>query len=226
MRTLRSKPNRLDTRSEMMQRLFRTLRKAPFMPSAERYNMTISHQRKFIWFRVAKVGTRTIPNHLKECEVHLDVDEGSWLHYPVNSFDDYFKFAFVRNPWDRLASCWRNKVVDRNYFHFDDSEYEKMKTFENFVAYVSDLNIDDCDRHLRSQSVLIDLSMIDYLGRMETFGEDANHIFQRLGLPEKDILRKNTSSNEQGYQDCYNKHLIEKVAQIYQRDIQIFGYQL
>jgi hypothetical protein len=154
------------------------------------------------------------------------VDQGSWLHYPVNSFDGYFKFAFVRNPWDRLVSCWRDKVIDRNYFDFDDSEHEKMKAFENFVDYVSDLTIDDCDRHLRSQSVLIDLNMIDYLGRMETFGEDANDIFRRLGLPEKDILQKNRSSSEQDYQEYYNKYLIEKVAQIYQRDIQIFGYQL
>jgi hypothetical protein len=210
----------------MMQRLYRTLRKIPFMPSEERYNVTISHERKFIWFRVAKVGTRTILNHLKECEVHLDVHHGSWLHYPVNSFDGYFKFAFVRNPWERLASCWRNKVIDRNYFHFDDSEHEKMKTFENFVGYVSDLDIDGCDRHLRSQSVLIDLNAIDYLGRMETFGEDANCIFRRLGLPEKDILRKNKSSSEQNYQEYYTERLIEKVAQIYQRDIQIFGYSL
>lgn len=186
--------------------------------------MTICHKRKFIWFRVAKVATRTILNHLKESDVFLDVEHPFQLHYPVNAYDNYFKFAFVRNPWDRLASCWRDKVIKQNHFQFAQSELEKMKSFKNFVNYVYDQDVGNCDVHIRSQSELIDLNKIDYLGRIETFNKDAGVIFHKLGLPEKEISRWNVTSQKMPYQEYYDEQLAEKVSHIYQRDIQIFGY--
>lgn len=217
---------KLDMKSKTMQHIYRIVSKTPFMPSTGRYNITICHQRKFIWFRVAKVGTRTIMNHLKESDNNtLDVEHTSGIYYPVNTYHHYFKFAFVRNPWDRLVSCWHNKVVYNNLFQFNDSEHEKMKDFGNFINYVSELNIDECDRHLRSQSVLIDLNKIDYLGRMETFDDDTKYIFRRIGLPEKEIAPMNVTSGKMPYRDYYSEQMVEKVAQIYQKDIKIFGYQ-
>lgn len=225
VKTRPGNPHRLDENSELMQRQYQQLRQGRLMPSVGRYNLTISHEHEFLWFRVAKVGTRSILSHLKECGVVLDVEHASGIHYPVNAFDGYFKFAFVRNPWDRLVSCWRNKVVVRNHFQFGDSEHEKMKQFDNFIDYVAGLDIDTCNRHIRSQSALIDLNMVDYIGRMETFDHDARHVFKRLGLPEKEIARKNVTAKPVSYQECYSEHMAEKVSHIYRRDVQIFGYQ-
>jgi hypothetical protein len=226
MRTLRDNPYKLDRKSNAIQRCYGLARKMPFMPSTGRYDLTICHEKQFIWFRVAKVGTRTILNHLKESGIHLDVEHAMSVRYPVNLYKNYFKFAFVRNPWDRLVSCWHNKVLDANYYNFDDAEREKMKDYEHFINFVSKLNIYECnDEHLRAQSAMIDLNMIDYLGRLETFDDDAKYIFQKLGLPEKEIVHKNLSSRKTSYQDYYSELLVEKVAQIYQKDIKIFGYQ-
>jgi hypothetical protein len=148
------------------------------------------------------------------------------IHYPVKLYADYFKFAFVRNPWGRLISCWQNKVIDSNVeFDFDASELKRMQNFEAFVDFVANLDIDKCNSHLRSQTALIDLNNIDYLGRMETFGDDVNYIFRKLGLHEKEVVPKNVTSNRKPYQDYYSQDLAAKVAQIYRKDIQIFGYR-
>jgi hypothetical protein len=225
MRTKPGKPDRLDKSSKVAQKLYKLVWKIPFMPSAGRYNITLCHEKKFIWFRVAKVGSRTIFNHLKESGVHLDVEHGRKLRYPVGTFDDYFKFGFVRNPWDRLVSCWKNKVIDSNLFRFNEAELEKMRDFENFVAYAASLDVETCNRHLRTQSSLLDLNNIDYLGRMETYGDDINHILRKLGLDKKEIVARNVTADRKPYQEYYSNDLAEKVSRIYQKDIQIFGYR-
>ena len=62
------------------------------------YNLTISHSHRFVWYRVAKVATRTIRHHCETHGVSMDVDHAMRIRYPVEVFGDYFKFAFVRDP--------------------------------------------------------------------------------------------------------------------------------
>lgn len=194
------------------------------LPSFGRYNLTISHQHKFVWFRVAKAGTRTILNHLQQNNIHLDVEHAGFVYYSPGSFTHYFKFAFVRNPWDRLTSCWLDKVVQQNFYRFDADTYEKMKDFGRFVDFVATLNIEKCDRHLRLQSALVDLNHVDYLGRMERFNEDVRQIFLKLNISQMDMKPKNVTLEREPYQSYYTQDTVGKVTQIYRKDIQIFGY--
>ena len=62
------------------------------------YNLTVSHSHRFVWYRVAKVATRTIRHHCETHGVSLDVDHAMRVRYPLASFADYFTFAFVRYP--------------------------------------------------------------------------------------------------------------------------------
>ena len=224
MKTRQDDPYRLRKRSLISQFFLKCLTFFPLMPSSRGYNLTISKEKRFVWFRVAKICTGTIFNHMKEKGVTLDLAHPYNIHYPLKLYRDYFKFAFVRNPWDRLVSCWGSKVVDRNFFKLSDEEYEKMQTFESFVEYVSGLDIEKCDPHLRLQSRLIDLDHIDYLGRFETFDDDYPFICRKLGISTDGLEHRNKSSRED-FRNYYDHKLRDKVYQIYQRDIQIFGYQ-
>ncbi len=224
MRTISGYPNILDRYSKKSQLVYRMLHKIPFLPSSRRYNITVCHEKKFIWFRVAKVGTRTIYHHLLESNIHLDAEHPYRLYYPTNFYSDYFKFAFVRNPWDRLVSCWHNKVVDSNYFKFPDAKLTEMRTFANFVNFLSGLDIENCDPHLRLQCRLIDLNHIDYIGRLESLVSDLSKIFHILGIPLMSIESKNVSSKKNHYHEYFDPALVEKVYQIYRRDIQIFDF--
>jgi hypothetical protein len=209
----------------MYQRASRILvRSFPFIPSFQQYNVTICHEKKFIWFRVAKVGTRTMFDLFDKANLTLDAEHAMWCHYPVNRYHDYFKFALVRNPWDRLVSCWHDKVVQYNYFKFPEETRLQMLDFHSFVDYVSSIGVHDCDQHVRLQSKLIDLTNVDYIGRFETLATDLARLLQVIGLDGIEIEQRNASKNRKGYRSYYDTALRERVGALYQRDVDIFSY--
>lgn len=224
MKTRADHPRRLTKFNVFLQRIFHAVQFFTYLPSQRGYNLTISHEYKFVWFRVAKVGSRTIYNHLKDEGITLDVEHPYNIYYPPKRYQNYFKFAFVRNPWERFVSCWHDKVIDKNYFKFDDVKHEQMKDLNNFVEYVAGLNLETCDIHLRLQCCLIDLNHLDYLRRLETFDEDLKNIYSRLNIPYTVSEQKNKSSRNKSYQEYLEGPLKRKVTELYQRDIQIFGY--
>lgn len=225
MKTTLKNPSALTIPSRIAQKAIRVAVAVPFLPSARRYDLTISHSYKFIWFRVPKVGTQTILNRLADDKVKLDVDSPYGVHYFPKLYKDYFKFAFVRNPWDRIVSAWHNKVVDRNFYKFDEGLHRDLQSFPNFIDWVESLDIEKADIHLRPQSSMIDLENCDYLGRMETFEQDLEDVFQRLDLPNKSRKIINLTAGRKSYQEYYNDDLMQRVEKIYSKDIQIFGYR-
>ena len=200
------------------------LKESRSFPSAVKYNLTIGKDKKFVWFRVAKVATRTIFNALAKADVQLEAEHTMRVHYPYLQYRNHFKFALVRNPFDRLVSCWKNKVLDNNYFNFSEEEWAKMKEFENFVTYVESKNIMRCDHHFRSQSRLIDLNNIDFLGRFERLDKDLPFIMNTLGIDQSFIQHRNKSKEKADYRSFYDTNLVARVEKIYEKDLNIFNY--
>ncbi|MBV1875813.1 MAG: sulfotransferase family protein, partial [Cycloclasticus sp.] len=133
---------------------------------------------------------------------------------------------FVRNPFDRLVSCWLNKALNRekNTFKLDALALEHIQTFSGFIDYVERLDIKTCNVHIRSQSSLIDLTNIDYIGRMENFSADVNEVLNMIGLPVNRLKARNVSKARTSYQNYYSADDVERVYRLYQKDCQIFGY--
>jgi hypothetical protein len=194
-------------------------------PSHIRYNLTISDEKKFVWFRVPKVATRAILFLLSQANIQLTAEHASGCHYPVNKHKDYYKFAFVRNPWDRLVSCWQDKIVDHHRLGLKEELFPKLQEFENFVDYVSEnIDLEYGNRHLRLQCRMIDLNHIDYLGRFEKFTADLKEIKKALGITAF-TKKMNASKRKVEYREYYNDRVKDKVAELYRRDIQIFNYE-
>nr|VFJ69623.1 MAG: Sulfotransferase family protein [Candidatus Kentron sp. FW] len=205
------------------------------MPIAHPVCPTICDEKKFIWFQVPKSASRTVYYHLRQ-HVHLDCEHPYDILIPINRYRNYFKFGFVRNPWDRLVSCWISKVAQNNkLFRFPEPELERMRVFSNFVDWVAGQDMETCNVHLRLQCRLIDLGSIDYVGRVENMDRDYAEVCRLLDIPMDGYEHRNGSSRRQGfrgytgptihYRDFYDHDLAEKVFRIYRKDIQIFGYR-
>ncbi|CAN5372850.1 hypothetical protein BH09ACT12_BH09ACT12_37380 [soil metagenome] len=193
--------------------------------SPRAYNLTISHRHRFMWFRVAKVGTRTVLGHLQANDVEVEVGHAMRLRYPVDAFSDYYKFAFVRHPLDRFVSAWRDKVVENNYYRFESDELRRMQRLEAFAEWTAGHDLGDVttvDQHLVLQSRAIDLTQVDHLGRLETFADDFVAVCRRIGLPEVVTQSHNRSRVDQPTD--VSAEVRDRVQELYRLDFQILGY--
>ena len=159
----------------------------------------------------------------------------------IDDYDKYFKFTFVRNPWDRLVSCYHNKIKRNNvdffrfrkgipieFYHRYGDLFFKDMTFEEFVEAVSSIPDSLSDPHFKSQASFITKNnkiIVDYIGKVENLEVDLNYINMRLGIDKDRVpphLLKSSRSDYRDYYDSYTKQLVEER---YHRDIELFKYE-
>lgn len=187
------------------------------------YIVGIDKKHKFIWFRVAKVGSTTIKTIFNKNHLHVNFTTIPFTK-SLGQYHDYFKFAFVRNPWDRVVSCYCQKVENKNpswKFYYGECF---DKGFDYFVDFINRKDLITADRHIRLQTSLIPLDNIDFIGRLENFEDDLQHVLSVIGLSVRDIPKKNPS-NHLHYSRYYNERTKEIIRQKYQADVEAFGYE-
>ena len=225
MRTTKRNPNRLSLPDRAAQACHPLLQLATGSPWSRKYDLTISHQHRFIWFRVPKNGTRTLLKSMESNGVALDIVEAHMIRYPLRAYRDYYKFAVVRNPWDRLVSCWHNKILRKNAFKLSEDLYRRLHDFPAFVDHVAEKDIERCDTHIASQSSLIDLDEVDHLIRMESYEEGVAHVFRTIGIEPFDIRSTNRTSTRKNYAEYYTDETRDIVGRKYEKDIHNFDYR-
>mgnify|MGYP006135587267 CR=1 FL=1 len=145
-------------------------------------------------------------------------------------FEQYFKFTFIRNPWDRLYSAYR--FLEAGGVNKHDKQAFEMhlgncQSFEDFVMNWLDKKMIFKIIHLFPQSYFLVGNkgelLVDYVGRFESLQDDFQHIVQKLSL-EITLPHVNKTKRKDSYQLAYTKGMIEKVARIYQEDISRFSY--
>jgi hypothetical protein len=194
----------------------------------------ISHQNRWIFVHIQKTGGNSIRQalgvELNDPHKHRFASELREI-YGMDAWDSYFKFAFVRNPWDRLVSWW--SAIERSR-----QRSEKGAKLNKFRAYIiaNARSFDEfllCDREIEdgSGSKCIYRNQVDYLagdmdfiGRFERLETDIVGIAARSGRPNLTLLHLGKS--ERGpYTDYYTEATAALVAERYSRDIAAFGYR-
>lgn len=222
LRTVGDDRRRLTRPSAGLQKFLRIPDHLPGNPSARRYNITVSHSHRLVWFRVAKVGTRSVFETLRQAGVTLDLEEPFGVNAPRVATPGYIRAAFVRHPIDRFLSAWQSTVLKLNHFGFPPDEYESMKELDTFIEWFSSLNHETCDPHVRLQSALVPERHIDLLGRMETFNTDLARLLAAIGTSAPELPRANKSPSRPP-QLTTGQHRV--LTDIYRPDFERFGYE-
>lgn len=149
--------------------------------------------------------------------------------------ESYFKFAFVRNPWDRLLSAYSYLTTspDRTPAdtRFADRYLTTENSFEKFVMKLPNPVFRMLMRervHFRSQASFLCLAgqkgtAMDFVGRFENLSEDTETILTRLGKPV-DAIPHVRASKRGDYRSANSARMQQIVGDVYAADVRLFGY--
>ena len=210
----------------------------------------ISHKHKCIFVEIPKTGSTSIRTvvgsppkaHLNICQIRYNMQH-YWTRYgsiknkllsslylllPENKrietgeeeFRSYFKFGFVRNPWDRVVSL---------YFRTDGLQMKDKMTFDEFVDWIK-YSSSTCIHpvpHTNQLDWLVDPHgnvLVDFIGKFENIQKDWELIASEYGLP-MELPHNNKNLNERHfYTEYYSNRTKEIIENKFRVDIEFFDY--
>lgn len=148
------------------------------------------------------------------------------------STESFYKFAIVRNPWDRLVSAFyqlaikQGGVAPRTQAYWDSLE---IRSFPMLVEAMSNERLSKKlwrIPHLRPQSYYVRSSLVqcDFIGRFESYSQSINHIKKALGMGLGGEIKHLNQTSKSDYRTYYNDSQIKTVGEFYEKDIMNFGY--
>ena len=140
--------------------------------------------------------------------------------YPIET-KNFYSFSFVRNPFSRAISLFCEIMSDRNILN----EYMLINKDISFNFFLK-LILKNPHTHWMPASKFFNNKNLNFIGRFENYQKDLKKVFKKnkLKLYNKKFSPK--SYNEKiNYLSFYdNKENIELVNEIYQIDLNRFGY--
>ena len=202
--------------------------------------MIISHDLKYMFIHLPKTGGTSIkilfennpkdfkPNLIgkeklktKNLYPHSSLNDG--IQYLKNSryqSDEYFKFVFIRNPWDRMVSAYEYHVqvlAKRNLSI-------QFKSFEQFIYRQTCIKTYHAD--IVNENFVNTNYKFDFIGKFENIKEDMQTIckkimknnYRHINLPHAN------ATSRHNYRNYYNNETQEMVAKTFAKIIELGNY--
>lgn len=232
------------------------------LPNRNHFNFVVSEKHKFIICYVPKTGCSqwkdlllnvlavrpVTPNHdisLFDYSIFKFLNEFS-VEERKKMLESYQKFYFVREPFERLLSAYRDKFVGKTTHLYEtvaqkiiqkvrgvgrDNENGGRPTLAEFTTYLNQLpDPSSWDMHWRPAHQTCYPCAVDYnyVGYFDTIKEDADYILKKLQLDDQfqfPAFRSHTSVLLEKHYSQIPLHQIVKLADIYREDFEMFGFK-
>jgi len=201
----------------------------------------ISHSKRFIFIHNYKVAGSSITNVLAKYEPHRWIraalrKTGSEKYIPFlasfpqhatalyvrrlideDVFNRYYKFTFVRNPWDWQVSLYHYMLQRKSHYQYD---LIRKMSFEDYV----DWRVNH-DLKLQSEWFEDDEGnrIVDFVGQFENLENDFAKVCNALSI-EMRLPHKNRSKHG-SYREYYNHRTCQLVQDAFAKDIALFNYE-
>ena len=163
---------------------------------------------KFVFIHIPRTGGTSIEQSFNPERIP---NQHMQLKHISDKFSDYFKFAFVRNPWERMVSYY---FMDRYSNGISFLEFVKLIPIRSKLEYRMLPYITDSTGKIA----------VDFLGRYENLQEDFNEVCDKMGVCRRDLSNYN-ETNHGSYADYYDEESFKLVSKMFKADIREFNYE-
>ena len=129
-------------------------------------------------------------------------------------WDEYFKFGFVRNPWDRELS---------KYF-FNNGKLSPPENI-SFKDFLNSHLLKDGQMRASNLPQCEYLTDVNYIARFENYDEEVKYIFNKIDIPLPNKLQHRKKTEHKPYWEYYDDVDIMKVEEWYKKDIEMYNYE-
>lgn len=163
----------------------------------------------------------------------------------------YYKFLFVREPFERLLSAYKDKFTRKTNVWKKYAKKVKRSvglrlgtnsstiadngeiTFQEFITYLIDVNskggrFNEHWRHYDSLCHPCNINF-DYIGHYETLEDDAPYVLHKMAVDQfvsfPPVHFTSTKDDLQRYYSKLPREDIIRLQRIYRRDFEMFGYK-
>ncbi|MCK4473133.1 MAG: sulfotransferase family 2 domain-containing protein [Anaerolineae bacterium] len=206
--------------------------------------MLISHSKRFIFIHIVRTGGTSIKHALAIYDStsvehppvtpadHINIRSNQFRKHatavevkaklPNEIFKNYFKFTFVRNPWDLMASQYHYLLQKKD--HRLHTLVSRMDSFEEYI----DWRAHQSDRKfLQQKDYCFDSDgklLMNFMGRYETLENDFMTICDLIKVGPIRLPRLNASEHG-SYRNYYNQRTRHMIYDLYRQDIELLQYE-
>jgi len=221
----------------------RAIKVKVFSQLSDKYKITtiprLLVKRKCIFIHVPKTGGSSIANvfsnlpdnvqrinpyirlheHIKAKEIRDIIGSKMW--------ESYYSFAFVRNPWDLMVSCyhWWLQRADIKCFRQDIYNIKAMENFSCFIeSKYGTKMINECKGNLYNWISDEGEVIVDYVGKFENLQNDFDQICLNLNMDYIHLPHVNKTKRAH-YRHYYNNKTKKLIAERFYKTIEVFNYE-
>lgn len=161
------------------------------------------------WKNLIRRGKKPTPktviyyHHITAEKIRSLIGEDIW--------NSYFKFCFVRNPWDRAVSRYYWNIEKTKQVNTMDESLQRNDPDANFPIYTIDGKV-----------------AVDFVGRFENLMSDFTQVCDRLHIPFDGWLPKTKNKsrkNKKHYSEILTPEQAAYIREKCAAEIELFGYE-
>jgi hypothetical protein len=207
--------------------------------------VAIFPKKRIIVNRIKKAGNTSITAFFADIEgIEFDNLHGlkSAIRRPLfigpkkaRALRNYYSIVFVRNPYERVLSAFRDKVGGANpmFSKFPGYGIDSPSAFHQFVSALANGELYS-DRHWYPQVDLLykPISEFSFIGKLESIEHDMSRILNDLGLDAAYAQKlkglHNVSTHSTGSSaligQYFSANSAEKIYWLYRKDFEAFNF--